>query len=162
MAQKIVPNLWFDGNAEEAANFYVSVFKDARITGKTLYPEGAPGPAGTVMTVSWELHGQRFVGINGGPEFTFNEAISFQVDCEDQAEIDQYWAALTADGGEEVQCGWCKDRLGVSWQIVPKDMDAFFAGNDADRIQRAMQAMLGMKKIDLAAMRAAAPGHPVG
>ncbi|MBJ7331475.1 MAG: VOC family protein [Solirubrobacteraceae bacterium] len=162
MAQKIVPNLWFDGNAEEAADFYVSVFTDSRITATTRYPEGAPGPAGTVMTVSWELNGQKFTGINGGPEFQFDEAISFQIDCEDQAEVDYYWDALTADGGAESQCGWCKDKFGVSWQVVPKGMDEFFTDNDPERVGRAMHAMLGMKKLDVAAMQAAADGQPVG
>ena len=114
MSQRIVTNLWFDGNAEEAAHFYCSIFKDSRIVSIANYPEGAPGPAGTPMVVEWELDGQRFTGINGGPEFTFSEAISLQVTCKDQDEVDYYWDRLTADGGSEGPCGWCKDKYGVS------------------------------------------------
>jgi predicted 3-demethylubiquinone-9 3-methyltransferase (glyoxalase superfamily) len=113
------------------------------------------------MTVEWELDGQRFVGINGGPQFPFTEAISFQIDCADQAEVDFYWERLT-DGGEEVQCGWLKDRFGLAWQVVPAGMDELFADPDPERARRAMQAMLGMKKLDVAALRAAADGVPVG
>ena len=159
MKQRIVPNLWFDGDAEEAATFYTSVFPNSRITAVARYPESSPGPAGTVMTVEFELDGQRLVGINGGPQFPFTEAISLQIDCADQAEVDHYWERLT-DGGEEVQCGWLKDRYGVSWQVVPEGMDAVFSDPDADRAQRAMTAMLGMKKLDIEALRAAADGVP--
>lgn len=155
----IVPNLWFDGQAEQAADFYLSVFKNSRILSTTRYPEGAPGPAGTVMAVEFELDGQRFVGINGGPQFTFSEAVSFQIDCADQAEIDFYWERL-ADGGEEGPCGWLKDRYGLSWQVVPRGMDEVFADPDPGRAQRAMQAMLGMRKLDVAALRRAADGDP--
>ncbi len=155
----IVPNLWFDTQAEEAANFYCSVFKDSRIISTARYPEGAPGPTGEVMTVEFELQGKRFVGINGGPQFTFSEAVSFQISCADQAEVDWFWERLT-DGGEESQCGWLKDRYGLSWQVVPVGMDEVFSDPDPARAQRAMQAMLGMRKLDLAALQAAADGVP--
>jgi predicted 3-demethylubiquinone-9 3-methyltransferase (glyoxalase superfamily) len=155
---KIVPNLWFDTQAEEAAEFYCSVFKNSRIITKTHYTEAGPRPAGEVMTVEWELDGQRFVGINGGPEFTFDEAVSFSIDCADQAEIDYYWERLTDNGGEEGPCGWCKDRFGLSWQVVPTGMDELFADPDKSKATRAMQAMLGMRKIDVAALHAAAAG----
>ena len=158
----IIPNLWFDSEAEQAAQFYVSVFPDSRIVGTTLYPEGSPGPAGTVMTVEFELGGQRFVGINGGPQFPFTEAVSFQITCETQEEVDRCWAVLT-EGGEESMCGWLKDRYGLSWQVVPAGMEEVFADPDPARAQRAMQAMLGMRKLDLAALQAAADGTvPVG
>jgi predicted 3-demethylubiquinone-9 3-methyltransferase (glyoxalase superfamily) len=157
MSRKITPNLWFDTEAEEAAAFYVSVFDDSRIVGVTHYTEGAPRPAGTVMTVEFELGGNRFVAINGGPEFTFDEAVSFQIDCADQEEVDGFWERLT-DGGEEGRCGWLKDRFGLSWQVVPAGWDEVFAGADPARAQRAMQAMLGMRKLDIAALRRAADG----
>lgn len=159
MPQKITPNLWFDGNAEEAARFYVDVFKDGKIGHIAHYPEGSPGPAGSVMTVEWELNGQEFVGINGGPQFKFDEAVSFMITCKDQDEVDYYWSRLT-DGGEESQCGWCKDRFGLSWQVVPEGMESVFNDPDKVKAQRAMQAMLGMKKLDIAALRAAAEGEP--
>ena len=158
ISQKIVPSLWFDLQAEEAAEFYCSVFKNSRIISKTHYTEGAPRPAGTVLTVEWELDGQRFVGINGGPEFTFDEAVSFQVMCEDQAEIDYYWERLTADGGEDGPCGWCKDKFGLSWQVVPTGMADYLNDTDPARAARAMQAVMGMRKIDLAAIEKAAAG----
>ncbi len=157
MQQKIIPNLWFDGAAEQAANFYISVFKSSRIVSVAEYPEGSPGEAGTVMTVEFELDGQRFVGINGGPQFKFDEAVSFQINCETQAEVDYYWDALT-EGGEESQCGWLKDKFGLSWQVVPEGMEAVFSDPDPAKAQRAMQAMLGMRKLDIAALRAAAEG----
>ena len=160
MAQKITPNLWFDKEAEEAANFYLSVFGDGKIHSVARYPEGSPGPAGEVMTVEWEVMGQRFVGINGGPLFTFSEAVSFQINCEDQAEVDYYWEKLTADGGAEGQCGWCKDKYGLSWQVTPRGMDEVFSDPDPEKAQRAMQAMLQMKKLDVAALREAAEGVP--
>jgi predicted 3-demethylubiquinone-9 3-methyltransferase (glyoxalase superfamily) len=159
MPTQITPNLWFDKNAEEAAEHYVSIFPNSRIVAKVDYPEGSD-QAGSVVTVAWELDGTRFVGINGGPQFTFSEAISFQVDCKDQDEIDYYWEKLS-DGGEEGPCGWLKDRFGVSWQIVPDGMDEFFTNSDTDRVRRAMDAMLKMGKIDVAAMRAAADGVAV-
>jgi predicted 3-demethylubiquinone-9 3-methyltransferase (glyoxalase superfamily) len=153
----IIPNLWFDTEAEQAAEFYVSVFPDSRIISTARYPEGAPGPAGTVMTVEFELDGQRFVGINGGPQFPFTEAVSFQITCETQEEVDRYWDVLT-EGGEESMCGWLKDRYGLSWQVVPTGMEEVFTDPDPSRAQRAMQAMLGMRKLDLAALQAAADG----
>jgi predicted 3-demethylubiquinone-9 3-methyltransferase (glyoxalase superfamily) len=161
MQQRIRPNLWFDTEAEEAADFYVSVFKNSRIVSVARYPEGAPREAGMVMTVEFELDGQRFVGINGGPEFTFDEAVSFEILCEDQDEVDYYWERLT-DGGEESQCGWLKDRYGVSWQVVPEGMDEVFSDADAERAKRAMEAMLIMRKLDIAALRAAADGVTAG
>ena len=160
MSQKIIPNLWFDTQAEEAAAFYVSVFKNSRIVNVTRYTEAGPHPAGTVMTVEWELDGQRFVAINGGPQFTFDEAVSFQINCADQEEVDYYWDRLTADGGEEGPCGWLKDRFGLSWQVVPTGMEHLFADPDPQRATRAMAAMLTMHKIDVAAVQRAADGVP--
>ena len=159
MQQKIIPNLWFDTEAEDAADFYISVFKNSRIVSVARYTEAGPRPAGTVMTVEFELDGQRFVGINGGPQFTFDEAVSFQITCEDQDEVDYYWERLS-DGGEEGPCGWLKDRYGLSWQVVPTGMEELFADPDAGRAERAMRAMLGMGKIDIAAMYAAADAVP--
>ncbi|HVE98503.1 MAG TPA: VOC family protein [Mycobacteriales bacterium] len=158
--QRIVPNLWFDTEAEEAAAFYVSIFKNSRIVSVAHYTEAGPRPAGTVMVVEFELDGQRFVGINGGPQFTFDEAISLQVSCETQDEIDYYWERLTADGGSEVQCGWLKDRFGVAWQVTPTGMDELFADPDKTRAERAMRAMFDMKKLDIEALRRAADGDP--
>jgi predicted 3-demethylubiquinone-9 3-methyltransferase (glyoxalase superfamily) len=160
MQHKIVPNLWFDTEAEEAADFYTSVFKNSRVVGKTHYTEGAPREAGMVMTVEWELDGQRFVGINGGPEFTFSEAVSLQITCEDQDEIDYFWERLTAEGGEEGPCGWLKDKFGLSWQVVPSGMEELFTDPDPKRAERAMQAMFGMRKLDIEALRRAADGVP--
>ena len=157
MKQRIVPNLWFDTEAEEAAEFYTSVFEDSRIVNVTHYTESAPREAGMVMTVEFELDGQRFIGINGGDQFKFDEAVSFEIECETQDEIDHYWEKLT-DGGEEGQCGWLKDRFGLSWQVVPTGMEEVFADPDPERADRAMQAMLKMRKVDLAALRAAADG----
>lgn len=162
MSQKITPNLWFDMNAQDAAEFYVDVFEDGRILNVARYPEGSPGPAGEVMTVEWELQGQKFIGINGGPQFKFSEAVSFMVSCADQEEVDYYWGRLTADGGEEGQCGWLTDRFGLSWQVVPEGMDAVFGDPDPERAERAMQAMLKMSKLDVAALRAAADGATAG
>jgi predicted 3-demethylubiquinone-9 3-methyltransferase (glyoxalase superfamily) len=159
MDSKIVPNLWFDTQAEEAAAFYTSVFPNSRIVGVAHYTEAGPGPAGTAMTVEFELDGQRFVGINGGPQFTFTEAVSFQINCAGQAEVDYYWGKL-ADGGEEGPCGWLKDRFGLSWQVVPAGMDELFTDPDPARAERAMRAMFGMRKLDVAALRAAADGVP--
>lgn len=156
----IVPNLWFDTEAEKAAAFYTSIFPNSRVLSTTRYTEAGPGEPGTVVTVEWELDGQRFVGINGGPEFSFTEAVSFQIDCKDQAEVDRYWERLT-DGGEEVQCGWLKDRFGLSWQIVPDGLVDLLNDPDSDRAARATEAMLAMKKLDIAALRAAADGVPV-
>jgi predicted 3-demethylubiquinone-9 3-methyltransferase (glyoxalase superfamily) len=161
MKQKIVTNLWFDTEAEEAAEFYTSLFEKSRVVNVSRYPEGGPREAGTAMTVQFELEGQRFVGINGGPKFTFNEAISLQIGCEDQEEVDYFWERLT-DGGEEGQCGWLKDRYGLSWQVIPKGMDEVFSDPDPERARRATQAMLGMRKLDIAALRSAAEGVPAG
>ncbi len=161
MSPKITPNLWFDMVAVEAANYYVSIFDNSRILNVAHYPEGSPGPAGEVMTVEFELDGVRFVGINGGPEFKFDEAVSFQIDCRTQDEVDYFWERLT-EGGEESQCGWCRDRFGLSWQVVPEGMEAVFSNPDKSKSERAMKAMLGMKKLDIAALRAAADGEPAG
>ena len=157
MPSPIIPNLWFDTEAEEAATFYCSVFKNSQILSTSRYPEGSPGPVGSVMTVEFELDGNRFVGINGGPQFPFTEAVSFQINCATQDEVDYFWERLT-EGGQEVQCGWLKDRYGLSWQVVPAGMAELFADDDPTRAGRAMQAMLGMVKLDIAALRAAADG----
>jgi predicted 3-demethylubiquinone-9 3-methyltransferase (glyoxalase superfamily) len=154
----ITPSLWFDTEAEEAAAFYCSVFKNSRIVSVSHYGEGSPRPAGEVMTVEFELDGKRFVGINGGPEFTFDEAVSFQIGCADQAEVDYFWERLT-EGGQESQCGWLKDRFGLSWQVVPSGLADVLGDPDPERSRRAMQAMLGMRKLDLDAMRRAADGE---
>ena len=159
MQQKIIPNLWFDTQAQEAAEFYTTVFKNSRIVNVTHYTEAGPREAGMVMTVEFELDGQRFVGINGGPEFTFDEAVSFQIDCEDQAEVDYFWERLS-DGGQEGPCGWLKDRYGLSWQVVPTGIDELFADPDPKRAERAMAAMLKMGKLDIAALRRAAEAAP--
>jgi predicted 3-demethylubiquinone-9 3-methyltransferase (glyoxalase superfamily) len=157
--QKIVPNLWFDTEAEEAASFYCSVFKNSRITSTTHYTEAGPRPAGEVMTVEFELNGNPFVAINGGPQFKFDEAVSFMITCEDQEEIDYFWERLT-DGGSEGPCGWLKDKFGLSWQVVPEGMDELFADPDKSKAERAMRAMFEMKKLDIATLRAAAEGVP--
>ena len=157
MPQRITPNLWFDTEAEEAANFYISVFQNSRIVNVARYTEAGPRPAGTVMTVEFELDGQLFVGINGGPQFTFDEAVSFQVTCADQDEVDHYWERLT-EGGSEGRCGWLNDRFGLSWQVVPTGMAEVFGDPDPARAERGMQAMLKMRKLDVAALRAAADG----
>jgi predicted 3-demethylubiquinone-9 3-methyltransferase (glyoxalase superfamily) len=157
MESRIMPCLWFDTEAEEAAAFYVSVFPNSRVVHVAHYGEAGPREAGMVMTVQYELNGNPFLALNGGPQFKFDEAVSFTVTCEDQAEIDHYWQALS-EGGRESQCGWLEDRFGVSWQIVPKGMAEIFAGADPDGAQRAMQAMLGMGKLDLQALRDAASG----
>ena len=159
MSQQIIPNLWFDTEAEAAAEFYISVFKNSRIVNVMRYTEAGPRPAGMVMTVEFELNGQRFVGINGGPEFSFSEAISFQIACETQDAVDYYWERLT-DGGEEGPCGWLKDRYGLSWQVVPTGMEELFGDSDPKRAERAMQAMFGMRKLDIAALRRAADDAP--
>jgi predicted 3-demethylubiquinone-9 3-methyltransferase (glyoxalase superfamily) len=159
MQPKIIPNLWFDTEAEEAAEFYTSLFRNSRIVNKTHYTDAGPRPAGMVMTVEWELDGQRFVGINGGPQFSFDEAVSFQITCEDQDELDYYWEKL-GEGGKEGPCGWIADKYGLSWQVVPGGMDELFADPDPERARRAMEAMLKMSKLDIAALQAAADGVP--
>jgi predicted 3-demethylubiquinone-9 3-methyltransferase (glyoxalase superfamily) len=154
--QKITPCLWFDTEGEEAAQFYTSVFPNSRIVEVTRYGSAGPRDEGTVMTVTFELDGQRFIALNGGPDFKFNEAISLEVDCETQDEVDSFWSALTADGGEEGPCGWLKDRYGVSWQIVPKVLTELISDPDQEKAQRVMAAMLTMKKIEVAELEKAA------
>jgi predicted 3-demethylubiquinone-9 3-methyltransferase (glyoxalase superfamily) len=155
--QKITPFLWFDNQAEEAANFYVSVFKNSKVKEMTRYTGEEPvGQQGSVMTVVFELNGQEFVALNGGPRFKFTEAISFVVNCETQEEIDYYWEKLTADGGEEVQCGWLADKYGLSWQVVPTKLNEW--ARDPARFQRVMRAVMPMKKLDLAALERAYKG----
>lgn len=152
---KIVPCLWFDGQAEEAAAHYTAIFPGSKILGVTRYGPGTPGPEGSVMTVNFSLDGQQFVGLNGGPQFTFTEAISFQVLCADQDEVDYYWGRLS-EGGQEGPCGWLKDRFGVSWQVVPTMLLELVDDPDPGRAQRATQAMLGMGKIEIAELLQAA------
>src|SRR5688500_10062875 len=152
---RITPNLWFDTEGLEAAEFYVSVFPNSKIANVSYYTEAGPGPAGTVLTVDFVLDGQEFTAINGGPDFTFDEAISMLINCADQAEVDYYWDKL-AEGGQEGQCGWLKDRYGLSWQVVPAGMAELFTDPDKGRAERAMKAMLGMKKLDAATLQAAA------
>jgi predicted 3-demethylubiquinone-9 3-methyltransferase (glyoxalase superfamily) len=155
--QSITPCLWFDTEGEDAARFYTSVFPNSRIVEIARYGDAGPRDAGTVMTVSFELDGQRFIALNGGPEFTFSEAISFQIDCETQEEVDTYWRKLT-DGGEEGPCGWLKDRYGVSWQVVPKRLSELLNDPDREKSQRVMAAMLQMRKIEIDDLeRAAVP-----
>ena len=150
--------LWFDDQAEEAARYYVSVFENSAIGTTTHYGEGAPRPAGSVLTVEFTANGQKFVALNGGPEFTFDEAVSFQILCEDQKEVDFYWNRLTGDGGSPGPCGWLKDRFGVSWQVVPTRLLDLVMDDDKARAQRATQAMLQMRKIDIAEVERAADG----
>ena len=158
---KITPNLWFDGRAEEAAAFYTSIFPDSRIDAISRSPSDNPSTkAGDVLLVAFTVAGQPFVGINGGPQFPFTEAVSFQVDCADQAEVDGYWDALVAGGGEPGRCGWLKDRFGLSWQVVPREMGAYLGGPDAAGAARAMEAMLRMEKLDVAKLREAYKGRP--
>jgi predicted 3-demethylubiquinone-9 3-methyltransferase (glyoxalase superfamily) len=147
--QKITPCLWFDTEGEEAAQFYTSVFPNSRIVEVTRYGSAGPRAEGSVMTVHFELDGQQYIALNGGPDFKFNEAISLEVHCESQDEVDSFWGALTADGGEEGPCGWLKDKYGVSWQIVPNVMYELIKDPDPEKSQRAMAAMLQMKKIEI-------------
>ncbi|MEU4211728.1 VOC family protein [Streptomyces sp. NPDC026206] len=149
--QKITTFLWFDHQAEEAAEYYTSVFGDSRVVDVQRYGEAGPGEPGTVMVVTFELAGQRFIALNGGPRFTFNEAVSLCVDCDTQEEVDELWAKLTA-GGQESACGWLKDRYGLSWQVVPRRLTELLSDPDPVRSNRVMQAMLGMKKIDIQAL----------
>jgi predicted 3-demethylubiquinone-9 3-methyltransferase (glyoxalase superfamily) len=155
--QKITPFLWFNDQAEEAMNFYVSIFKNSKVLGVSRYGEGAPGLAGTVMTASFELEGQEFTALNGGPQFPFTEAVSFYVHCKTQQEVDELWEKLTA-GGEESQCGWLKDKFGVSWQIVPDALTEMLGDKDPEKAQRTMQAMLKMRKIDVKVLKMAYDG----
>lgn len=154
----ITPNLWFDTEALDAAEFYVSIFPNSEITNVTHYGEAGPREAGMVLTVDFSLDGQPYTAINGGPDFSFTEALSLLVNCADQTEVDHYWERLTADGGSEVQCGWLKDKYGLPWQVFPTSAGELLSDPDPGRAQRAMKAMLGMVKIDVAAMRAAADG----
>jgi predicted 3-demethylubiquinone-9 3-methyltransferase (glyoxalase superfamily) len=155
---KIQPCLWFDDRIEEAVNFYVEVFGDAEILDISRYGDAGPLPAGTVMVMNFRLRDQSFMALNGGPHFKFSEAVSFYVNCESQAEVDYFWEKLTADGGEESQCGWLKDKYGLSWQIAPERMGELVSGPDPAGAKRAMEAMLKMKKIDLAAIERAYAG----
>jgi predicted 3-demethylubiquinone-9 3-methyltransferase (glyoxalase superfamily) len=160
--QEIVPNLWFDTEAEEAAEFYCSIFPNSKILNVSRYTEAGPREAGMVMTVDFELNGNRFTAINGGPEFEFDEAVSFLMTCEDQNEIDHYWEKLTAEGGQESMCGWLKDKYGLSWQVVPEGFEEIFSDADPEKAKRTMEALLRMRKLDVAALRAAAKGVEVG
>jgi len=153
---RITPFLWFDNQAEEAAKLYVSIFKNSKIISIARYGEAGPGPKGSAMTVAFQLDGQDFTALNGGPVFKFNESISFVVSCKTQQEVDDYWKKLTAGGGEESQCGWLKDKYGLSWQIVPTVLNELLSDPDPKRANRAMKAMLGMKKLDIAALKKAA------
>lgn len=155
--QKISPFLWFDNQAEQAAQFYVSVFPKSKILSVSRYGDAGPGPKGTVMTVDFELSGQRFIALNGGPQFKFTEAISFSVDCKTQEEVDRYWGRLS-EGGEEGPCGWLKDRYGLSWQINPTVLGKMLGDPDRAKAKRAMEAMLKMKKIDIAELKKAFDG----
>jgi predicted 3-demethylubiquinone-9 3-methyltransferase (glyoxalase superfamily) len=155
ITQKLMPCLWFDTEGEEAAAYYTSVFPNSRIIDVARYGEAGPRPAGTVMVVTFELDGQTFLALNGGPEYTFSEAISFQVSCERQEEVDHFWRALS-EGGEEGPCGWLKDRFGVSWQVVPTALPRLLGDPDPEKAQRVMRAMLQMKKIEIEALERAA------
>lgn len=156
---RITPNLWFDTQGEEAAEFYCSVFPNSEIKAVAHYGEAGPREAGTVMTVDFVLDGQPYTAINGGSQFEFSEAISLGVNCAEQAEVDHYWEKLAEGGGEHGPCGWLKDRYGLSWQVIPEGMDEIFSDPDPERANRAMKAMLGMSKLDVAALRAAADGE---
>jgi predicted 3-demethylubiquinone-9 3-methyltransferase (glyoxalase superfamily) len=150
--------LWFDGQAEEAANYYASIFEDSKIGNIGRYTEAGPGEPGSVLAVEFELNGQKFVGLNGGPEFKFNEAISFQIHCKDQDEVDYYWDKLTEEGEESV-CGWLKDKYGVSWQVIPDGLIEMVSDSDPEKAKRATEAMLSMRKIDIAAVEKAHAGE---
>jgi predicted 3-demethylubiquinone-9 3-methyltransferase (glyoxalase superfamily) len=155
---KLSPFLWFEHQAEEAANFYVSVFRNSRILSTARYGDAGPGPKGSVMTVTFELDGQKFIALNGGPQFKFTEAISFSVDCKTQQEVDEYWGKLTAEG-EEVACGWLKDKYGLSWQVNPSVLGELLNDPDPSKSKRVMEAMLKMKKIDIAGLERAYDGE---
>lgn len=155
--QKITPFLWFDHQAEEAANFYVSIFKNSKIVTISRYGEAGPGPEGAVMTVAFQLNGQEFIALNGGPQFKFTEAVSFSVDCKTQQEVDEFWEKLSA-GGEEGPCGWLKDKYGLSWQINPTILGELLGDPDPQKSRRVMEAMFTMKKIDIEALKRACEG----
>ena len=154
---RLTPCLWFDGRAEEAANFYVSIFKNSKITEVSRYGDAGPLPKGTVLTVAFELDGQRFTALNGGPQYKFTEAVSFQIACETQDEVDHYWNNLVA-GGAESMCGWLKDKFGLSWQVVPNRLIELITSSEGAKAKRVTEAMFKMKKIDIAALEAAAKG----
>lgn len=156
--QKITPFLWFDKNAEEAVNFYISIFKDSKVLSVTRSGEAGPGPAGSVLTIAFQLEGQEFVALNGGPEFKFTEAISLSVDCNTQEEIDEMWAKLT-EGGEESQCGWLKDKFGLSWQVNPSILIKMLQDEDPQKAKRVMEAMMKMVKIDIKTLKQAYDGQ---
>ena len=155
--QKITPFLWFDNNAEEAANFYLSVFKNSKILNTARYSEVGPGPKGTVMTVEFELDGQEFVALNGGPQFKFTEAVSFVVNCDTQEEVDYYWERLS-EGGEKSRCGWLRDKFGLGWQVTPTILGKLLADKDQEKANRVMQTMLKMDKLDIEPLRRAYEG----
>jgi predicted 3-demethylubiquinone-9 3-methyltransferase (glyoxalase superfamily) len=155
--QKITPFLWFDNQAEEAAKFYTSIFKNSKMGRVARYGDAGPGPKGSVMTAAFQIEGQEFIALNGGPIFTFTEAISFVVDCKTQEEVDELWQKLTA-GGSESQCGWLKDKFGLSWQIVPTALSEMLGDKDPEKSKRVMQAMLQMKKIDIKKLKQAYDG----
>lgn len=163
MTQKITACLWLDDQAEEAAEFYTSIFNDSKVGSRSNYDEAASEvsgkPKGSVMVAEFEIAGQRFVALNGGPQFKFNESISFMIDCKDQEEVDYYWSRLTADGGEESMCGWLKDKFGVSWQVVPRGLNDLIAGADKEASQRAMKALLQMNKPDIQKLEDAYAGR---
>ena len=152
--QKITPFLWFDGNAEEAMRFYVSIFRNSKVGSITRYGDAGPGPKGTVMVVTFQLDGQEFIALNGGPQFTFSPAISLVVNCETQGEVDAFWEKLS-EGGEKLQCGWLRDKYGLSWQIVPTVLGEMMQDKDEEKSQRVMKAMLQMNKIDIARLKQA-------
>jgi predicted 3-demethylubiquinone-9 3-methyltransferase (glyoxalase superfamily) len=159
--QRIVPCLWFNDQAEAAVSFYTSIFKNSKVLGTSHYGDAGPGPKGRVMTIQFQLNGEEFLALNGGPHFKFTEAISLTVNCETQPEIDEFWDSLSA-GGQPVQCGWLKDQFGLSWQVVPRRLNELLGGDDAAGSQRAMEAMLQMGKLDVAGLEAAYRGETVG
>lgn len=156
--EKIIPCLWFDNQGEEAVRFYASIFKSAKLGRITRYGTDGPGPAGSVLTIEFQLEGRDFLVLNGGPEFKFTEAVSLVVSCQTQAEVDNYWKKLTADGGQEVQCGWLKDKYGLSWQIVPEVLYEMLADEDTAKVTRVMQAIHQMIKLDIKQLKAAYAG----
>jgi predicted 3-demethylubiquinone-9 3-methyltransferase (glyoxalase superfamily) len=155
----ITPFLWYESQAEEAANFYISIFPNSRILKVSRYNDAGPGPKGTVMVVQFELDGKPFLALNGGPHFKFTEAISFTIDCKNQQEVDHYWTKLTADGGQESQCGWLKDKYGLSWQVVPTVLGELMSDPDKEKAKRTMEAMLKMKKLDIPTLQRAHDGE---
>jgi len=157
--QKITPFLWFDGNAEEAVSYYTSIFKNSKVLSTTHYGDMGPGRKGAVMTINFQLEGQEFTALNGGPDFKFNEAISLVVKCASQKEVDELWEKLTSGGGQEVQCGWLKDKYGLSWQITPTALLEMIQDPDPKKVQRAMAAMMTMKKLDIAQLTRAYRGQ---